>query len=160
MIQQCYFPRSHRHHLWQPFWYWLRSSTGICNRFSFIATVSARKNQRNIRQKKILQDVTEPCISLVWNQLKISREIEISHWAWTRARLRRENEASISMETSNHKDREAPSLYVLEIKTRVLFECLSLVKVLIPWQKIQKEVQHRKAEVTTTKDYTVTLWSV
>ena len=37
------------------------------------------------------------------------------------------------------------------------FAILSFVKVFILWQKIQKEVHHRKVEDMITKDYTVTL---
>lgn len=61
------------------------------------------------------------------------------------------------METSNHKDRNAPSLYVLELRELGFFAILSFVKVFILWQKIQKEVHHRKVEDMITKDYTVTL---
>lgn len=90
--------------------------TRICNRFSVIAiekSVSERKItlfQQNARQKKDCKRFKETCIR---NQLKISREIEAS-CNRARPRLARENEVLISMETSNHKDRSAPSLYVLK----------------------------------------------
>lgn len=150
MIQQCHFPQSALYHLWRPFWCWLRLSTSICNRFSFIATVSARKMipfQQNTRQKKLLQDFTEPRINLIRNQLKISQDS-----AWSRAKLTRENEALISMETSNHKDRSAPSLYGLELKTRIYF-CIFVVylKNLCNGRKSRRRCSTRKRRIWLQK---------
>ena len=148
MIQRCYLPRSLRDHLGQPFWCWLRWQLqpiqSHCNNFCEENNSLSAKHQT---KQNIARFHGALHHELNWNQLKISREI-IAGW---RAKLTRENEALISMETSNHKDSTAPSLYVLELESRIFGHFCRLLKYLFDGRKSRRRFSTGKWRIWLQK---------